>query len=116
MPTVLEDYFDFSEPEEIRIQGHRIWLPHVLEEYLAGMTLEALSTRFDSLSKAEILACLLYYHQNQPAMDRYMAELREFFQKQREESHRQHGEWIDELRRRKAAMDSAAAAGRKESA
>jgi hypothetical protein len=26
----LEDYFDFSNPEEIRIQGHRIWIEHVL--------------------------------------------------------------------------------------
>ena len=28
--TRLEDYFDFSSPDEIRIQGHRIWIEHVL--------------------------------------------------------------------------------------
>ena len=33
----LEDYFDFTDYEqhgEIRIQGHRIWMHNVLEEYL----------------------------------------------------------------------------------
>ena|SRR5438105_684046 len=115
MPTLLEDYFDFSDPQEIKIQGHRIWLHHVLDEYFSGMSLEQLGERFDTLSKEQILACLLYYHRNQPAMDKYMAELHEDFRRQREEAMQKHGDWIGELRRRKAATEQASAA-RKESA
>jgi uncharacterized protein (DUF433 family) len=106
---VLEDYFDFSEPEEIRIQGHRVWLHHVLFDYLRGATFEKLCADFDTLSKDKILACLLYYHRNQEAMDKYLAELRELFQRQREESNRKYGDWLGELRRRKAAMEAAEA-------
>jgi uncharacterized protein (DUF433 family) len=114
MTPFLEEYLDFSDPEEIRIQDHRVWLHHVLEEYLRGMTFESLCRRFDTLSKAQILACLLYYHHNQQATDKYMAELREFFRKQREQSEQEHGDWVGELRRRKTPI--AAANDRKESA
>lgn len=107
MTPYLEEYLDFSDPEEIKVRDHRVWLHHVLKEYLQGMTLERLCKRFDTLSKAQILACLLYYHHDQPVTDKYMADLREIFRKQREESERKHGDWMGELRRRKAAMDAA---------
>jgi uncharacterized protein (DUF433 family) len=106
MPTILEDYFDFSEPEEIRVQGHRVWLHHVLFDYLRGTTFEKLCEHFHTLSKDQILACLLYYHCNQQAMDEYLADLDELFRRQREESERKHGDWLGELRRRKAAMEA----------
>lgn len=103
MPTILEDYFDFSEPEEIRIQDHRIWLHHVLKEYLVHkLTFEALCERFETLSKDEILACLLYYHRNKKAMDRYLKELEKDFQRCREESRQKHGDWLERLRERAA--------------
>lgn len=115
MPTILEDYFDFSEPQEIRIQGHRVWLHHVLKEYLLRKrTFEELCERFDTLSKEEILACLLYYHRNKEKMDQYLARLEDLFRRQREESERKHGDWIDELRRRKAAMDADKASAKAE--
>jgi uncharacterized protein (DUF433 family) len=108
MPTIAEDYLDFSEPEEIKIRGHRVWLHHVLKPYLEGSTFEQLCEQFDTLSKEKILACLLYYHHNQPAMDQYLEGLWETFRRQREESFKKHGDWLGELRRRKAAMDAAA--------
>jgi|HubBroStandDraft_6_1064221.scaffolds.fasta_scaffold1003661_2 uncharacterized protein (DUF433 family) len=114
MPTILEDYFDFSEPEEIRIQGHRVWLHHVLFDYLGGASFEKLCENFHTLSKDQILACLLYYHRNQESMDKYLADLKALFEKRRQESFEKHGDWIGELRRRKAAMDAAQSA--KESA
>jgi len=99
----LEDYFEFLGPNEIKIKGHRIWLEHVLEEYLyREMTLEELVERFDTLTKEEILAVLLYYHHNKEAMDKYMADWVEYCRKSREEAMRKNPEFYEKLRRLRA--------------
>ena len=96
----LEDYFEFLGPNEIKIKGHRIWLEHVLEEYLYDeRTLEELVARFDTLSKEQILAVLLYYHQNRDAMDKYMADYVEFCRKHREEEMRKRPEFYEKMGR-----------------
>lgn len=86
----LEDYFDFTDYEkygEIRVQGHRIWLHDVLVEYLKkGLTApQQLLERFPTLDMEQILACLLYYHANQLAMDRMVANYLEYCRRSREE-------------------------------
>lgn len=106
MPTVLEDYFDFSEPEEIRIQGHRVWLHHVLFDYLRGATFEKLCADFHTLSKDKVLACLLYYHCNQEAMDKYLAGLKALFQQQREERQKNQADWRADLHQRRIALEA----------
>ena len=96
----LEDYFEFLGPHEIKIKGHRIWIEHVLEEYLyREKTLEELVERFDTLSKEEILAVLLYYHHNQSSMSKYMADWLEYCRTSREENLRQHADWYARMRR-----------------
>ncbi len=98
----LEDYFEF-EQGEIKIKGHRIWIEHVLDEYIQrDMTLEELEERFDTLTKEEILAVLLYYHHNKEAMDKYMTDWYEYCRKSREESYRKHADWYEKMRRLKA--------------
>jgi uncharacterized protein (DUF433 family) len=100
MSMQLEDYFEFLGPNEIKIKDHRIWMEHVLEEYLYyEMTLEELIERFESLSKEEILAVLLYYHHNKEAMDRYMADWVELCRKQRDEEIRKRPEFYEKMRR-----------------
>ena len=104
----LEEYFEFLGPNEIKIKGHRIWLEHVLEEYLyRDMTLEELVKRFDTLTKEEILAVLLYYHHNKEAMDKYMADWVEYCRKSREENRLQHAEWYERMRRLRAEQEAA---------
>ena len=100
MPTILEDYFDFSDPEEIRIQGHRVYLHHVLFEYVDGLTCEQLVERFSTLAKDKVLACLLYYHRNQTELDVYLAKLRKHFADEEAKSRSQHGNLREELLRR----------------
>jgi uncharacterized protein (DUF433 family) len=96
----LEDYFDFLGPNEIKIKGHRVWMEHILDEYLdRAKTLEELVARFDTLTKEQILAALLYYHNNKEAMDRYMAAHREYCRKSREEDERRPPEWYAQMRR-----------------
>ncbi len=101
----LEDYFEFAGPNEIRIKGHRIWIEHVLEEYLySDMTLEDLVQRFDTLTKEKILAVLLYYHRNQEAMGKYMADWVELGRTQREEDMKRRPEFYEKMRRLMAEM------------
>ena len=71
----IEDYFDFSDPTEIRIQGHRIWMHDVLREYIhRERTVEELAERFPTLKRDELLAALLYYHRNKDALDEHLAD------------------------------------------
>ncbi|HKI33059.1 MAG TPA: DUF433 domain-containing protein [Gemmataceae bacterium] len=103
----LEDYFDFLGPGEIKIKDHRIWMEHILEEYLdRGMTLEDLVERFSTLTKEQLLAALLYYHQNKEAMDKYMADHREYCRRSREENLRKHADWYARMRRLKAEKEA----------
>lgn len=100
----LEDYFDFTDYEkhgEIRIQGHRIWMHDFLMEYLQNGTTTplALRERFDTLSMEEILACMLYYHANEQAMDRMLDNYIEYCRKSREEYERKNPEKVERMRK-----------------
>jgi uncharacterized protein (DUF433 family) len=101
----VEDYFDFTDYEqhgEIRIQGHRIWMHDVLVEYLRyGLTTpQQLLVRFPSLDMPIVLACLLYYHTHQPAMDKMLEDYLEYCKRSREEYERLNATKIADLRRR----------------
>jgi uncharacterized protein (DUF433 family) len=103
MPTVLEDYFDFSEPEEIRIQGHRVWLHNVLYEYLYNqLTVEQLVDRFQTLNVEKVLACLLYYHRNKEMMDKHLTDYLEYCRVSEEQRRSENPERAAEWRHRKA--------------
>jgi uncharacterized protein (DUF433 family) len=99
----LEDYFDFTDYEkhgEIRIQGHRIWMHDVLFEYLRnGLTTpQQLLDRFPSLDVPTVLACLLYYHTHQAAMDKMLDDYLEYCRKSREEWERKNPEKAARMR------------------
>jgi uncharacterized protein (DUF433 family) len=101
----IEDYFEFLGPNEIKIKGHRVWIEHVLEEYLLrDMTLEELVKRFETLSREEILAVLLYFHHNKEAMDKYMMEHIEYCRRSQEEDERKHAAWHAKTRQLVAEM------------
>ena len=40
---LIEEYFDFSHPDEIRLAGHRINIETILVEYLDGMVPEEIA-------------------------------------------------------------------------
>ena len=90
-----EAYLDFSDPRAIRLRGHRVWIEHVLYEYLYNkLSAEQLIERFDSLNFEKIDAVLLYYHQHQAEMDAYMQRWLE----QGEQMRRQQAETPSPLR------------------
>ncbi len=99
----LEDYFDFDSPNEIRIKGHRVWIEHILSEYLYyAQTAEEIAERFDTLTLEQVYATILYYLHNKEAVSKYMADWMEYCRQSREENLRQHADWYEKMRRRLA--------------
>ncbi len=72
----LKDFFDFSDPDEIRIRGKRIAIETVLEDYLEGATPEEIAARYRDLTLEEVYATILCYHHKQADVDAYLASCR----------------------------------------
>ena len=68
----LEDYFEFLEPNHIRIKGHRIGIESILTKYLTGQSAEDILRHYDTLRPVDIYATITYYLQNQVAVDAYL--------------------------------------------
>lgn len=83
----LQDYFDFIDDENIRIQGHRVYIDNVLSNYLCGEGPDELQQRYPQMSMEKIYATILYYLANKAEVDAYMARV----EKGREERYQ---EWL----------------------
>ena len=71
----LQDYFDFIDEENIRIQGHRVYIDNVLSNYLWGEGPDELQQRYPQMSMEKIYATILYYLTNKTEVDAYMARV-----------------------------------------
>ncbi len=82
----LEDYFNFLEPYDIRLQGSRIGIETVLYDYIfRAMTAEEIAQKWTTLSLEQIYATILYYLHNKEAVDRYIADWIEYGNQMRKE-------------------------------
>ena len=86
----LEDYFEFLDPDDIRIKGHRIGIDDVIKYYLDGYSPDQILEELPSLNLEKIYATLTYYLQNRRQMDAYMLRLAKW----REERYQ---EWLANL-------------------
>lgn len=86
----LEDYFEFFDPDDIRIKGHRIGIDDVIKYYLDGYSPDQILEELPSLNLEKIYATLTYYLQNRRQMDAYMLRLAKW----REERYQ---EWLANL-------------------
>jgi uncharacterized protein (DUF433 family) len=84
---LLEDYFDFLSPDDIRIKGHRIGIQDVIKYYLSGYSPEEILEELPSLNLEKIYAVITYYLANRFQIDEYMFRL-----EQSQEQHYQ--EWL----------------------
>lgn len=84
---LLEDYFDFLKPDDIRIKGHRIGIQDVIKYYLSGYSPEEILEELPSLNLEKIYAVITYYLANRTQIDDYMFRL-----EQSQEQHYQ--EWL----------------------
>jgi uncharacterized protein (DUF433 family) len=71
----LEDYFEFLDPDDIRIKGHRIGIDDVIKYYLDGYSPDQILEELPSLNLEKIYATLTYYLHNRRQMDAYMLRL-----------------------------------------
>jgi len=71
---LLEDYFEFLAPNDIRIKGHRIGIETILWDYHAGMTPEEIALRYPTISLEEVYATITYYWRNQEEVDAYLRD------------------------------------------
>ena len=84
---LLEDYFNFLSPDDIRIKGHRIGIQDVIKYYLSGYSPEGILEELPSLNPEKIYAVITYYWHNRTQIDEYMFRL-----EQSQEQHYQ--EWL----------------------
>ena len=71
----LEEYFDFLDPDDIRIKGHRIGIDDVIDYYLQGYSPEQILAELPSLNLEKIHATITYYLRNRTEIDAYMLRL-----------------------------------------
>jgi uncharacterized protein (DUF433 family) len=68
----LNVYFDFSDPEAIRVKGHRLGIEHILNAYRNGYSSEQIAQEFPGLELETIYAAITYYLANREEMTRYL--------------------------------------------
>ena len=83
---MLEDYFDFVTPDDIRLKGSRIGIESILYEHISrAQSPEAIQETFPSLTLEQVYAAILYYLRNKKSMDDYLARWLEFSRRARAE-------------------------------
>ncbi len=99
----LEDYFDFLEPDDIRIKGHRIGIESVLYEYIhRAQTPEEIVESFPTLRLEDIYATILYYQHNKTEVEACLAAWIEHGKRMRAEQEQRPISAILRLRKLKA--------------
>lgn len=82
---MLEEYFEFAASDDIRVKGSRIGIESVLYEYVHRLqSPEAIQRTFPSLTLEQVYASILYYLQNRPRLEAYLADWLEFGRQARE--------------------------------
>ncbi len=82
----LEDYFEFLDPDDIRLKGHRIGIDNVIQYYLQGCSPEQILEELPSLNLEKIYATLTYYLHNRVEIDAYMLRLAKWREHRYQES------------------------------
>ena len=83
---LLEEYFDFLNPDDIRIKGHRIGIDNVIDYYLQGCNPEEIQDHFPTLSLEQIYATITYYLHKKKEIDEYRSRLNSWREKRYQES------------------------------
>ncbi|MEH1999206.1 MAG: DUF433 domain-containing protein [Nostoc sp.] len=101
----LEDYFEFLDPDDIRIKGHRIGIDNVIQYYLQGYSPEEIIDELPSLNLEKIYATLAYYLHNRVEIDAYMLRLAKWREQRYQESLANPSPLMQRLRALKAQRD-----------
>jgi|SRR5579862_3625486 len=101
----LEDFFEFVEPNYIRIKGHRIGIESILHRYLAGQSAEEIVQQYDETVRLlDIYATITYYLQNRSAVDAYLQRVDALIAQDIARSDATPSPVVERLRQRRAAQ------------
>lgn len=82
----LEDYFDFVEPDIIRLTGHRVFLEHIIGRWLNGSSPEQIAQELPTLELEEVYGAITYYLHNKASTDAYLERARKSGEEQMREA------------------------------
>ncbi|HAG84155.1 MAG TPA: hypothetical protein DCL61_24115 [Cyanobacteria bacterium UBA12227] len=100
---LLEDYFNFLAPDDIRLKGTRIGIETILFDHIfRAKTPEEIVKTYPSLTLEQVYATILYYLHNQPAVEAYMTDWLEWGDKMRAEQQSNPRPIVERLRKLKA--------------
>jgi len=104
---MLEDYFDFLTPDDIRLKGSRIGIETILYEHVyRAQSPEGTQQAFPSLTLEQVYATILYYLRNKPSLDHYLAEWLAFGRRARAEQDQNPPPVVARLRALKAEIEA----------
>jgi len=100
----LESYFDFLREDDIRLKGTRIGIETVLDDFFNGSDPEEIAIRYTSLRLEQVYATITYYLHNREKVDAYMQAWRQYTDQASKESDENPTEVVKRLRRLKATQ------------
>ena len=104
---MLEDYFDFVTPDDIRLKGSRIGIESILYEHIyRAQSPEAIQETFPSLTLEQVYAVILYHLRNRPNVEDYLARWLEFSRRARAEQDQNPSPAVIRLRALKAEIEA----------
>jgi uncharacterized protein (DUF433 family) len=107
---MLDDYFTFLAPDDIRIKGTRIGIETVLYDFIhRAESPETIAARYPSLTLEQVYATITYYLRHKEQVSRYLTEWLELGERRRAEQQRHPPPVVAKLRRAAAERRAAAA-------
>ena len=104
---MLEDYFDFVTPDDIRLKGSRIGIESILYEHIyRAQSPEAIQETFPSLTLEQVYAAILYYLRNRQSVEEYLTRWLEFSRRARAEQDQNPSPAFTRLRALKAEIEA----------
>jgi uncharacterized protein (DUF433 family) len=83
---LLEDYFDFQRPDDIRLKGTRVGIETVLYDFsFRARTPDEIARSYPSLTLEQVYATILYYLHEKEKVTAYLTEWFEWTERMRKE-------------------------------
>ncbi|MBM4350120.1 MAG: DUF433 domain-containing protein [Deltaproteobacteria bacterium] len=96
----LEKYFEFVDNQAIRIAGTRIGIEAILRDYQQGAGPEEIVLRYPTLSLEQVHATITYYLANQEKVESYLEQVTRRQEEAWQEQQQHPSKFVQELRER----------------
>lgn len=105
---LLEDYFDFLRPDDIRLKGTRVGIETILYNFIhRSRTPEEIIQAYPTLTMEQVYATILYYLHNKTEVSAYLTDWLEWSHRVREDQQLNPPSFVVKLRKLKAEREAA---------